>query len=667
LARAARFTGVGALILTAVVTLGASAAVAVNPPTVGPVFPAPGSGTWTSTGTPMGGEIGHAGGITWSYSGVDPSQFLQMVWGMGYPTYQSTFSFGLDTATLSFDPMASNLAGGALVFSGFAEFPNLDLTTPSYQVRLLVTTLTGPTSFVTPASLSGLTVDPSAGGVLHVTGDFSVNLLMQVTPDGGNTWIPANDYFDATPHVASVSTSTSVFGDFWYTQGAPVVSFGQNPLAFGAHDQGTTTQLTETVNNTGNAPLVITQIDTNADYSAPTDTCVGHSIAAGSSCTIDVDFTPTMGGDDNGTLVLHDNAADSPQTLQLTGIGTQPEAVLTPNPVNFGSVVLGSNHQATLSVSNPGTATLHITNGTFTGPNPGDFAATGLSPGCLGFAVQPGGTCVVTFTFTPGGDGPRSATFTLTDNANPSTQSVTLTGVGTRPMATVGPSNLDFGSIPVGASSGPHAVTVTSTGDAALHVTGYSFAGANPADFSIIGGSCPAPPFNLGTGSTCTFDVLMSPAGSGGRTATLSVMDNAVTGDQQLLVGGNGTSSADTSVFIKATSFTVKNGAKLTYKVVVKNSGPSTAAGTVLTDALPSSETFVSITGAGCSTPAAGFSGTIACSLGAMSASSTSTFTFVVKVHAKVGNTVTNRAHVRATTFDALPDNNTAKVAVRVK
>lgn len=94
--------------------------------TIGPVFPAPGSGTWTSTGTPTGGEIGKAGGITWSYTGVDTTQFDQMVWGLGYPTFPSTFSFGLDTANLAFNPTTSNLSSGVLNFTGSAEFPNLD-------------------------------------------------------------------------------------------------------------------------------------------------------------------------------------------------------------------------------------------------------------------------------------------------------------------------------------------------------------------------------------------------------------------------------------------------------------------------------------------------------------------------------------------------------------
>src|SRR5215471_11656390 len=94
---AVRFGCLAGLVLATVMAVSAAPAMAST--TIGPVFPAPGSGTWTSTGTPTGGEIGKPGGITWSFTGVDPTQFNQMVWGLGYPNFPASFSFGLDTAT----------------------------------------------------------------------------------------------------------------------------------------------------------------------------------------------------------------------------------------------------------------------------------------------------------------------------------------------------------------------------------------------------------------------------------------------------------------------------------------------------------------------------------------------------------------------------------------
>jgi uncharacterized repeat protein (TIGR01451 family) len=660
-----RSAGLAGLVLTAVMTASAAPA-AADTTTIGPVFPAPGSGTWTSTGTPTGGEIGKAGGITWSYTGVDPTQFDQMVWGLGYPTFPATFSFGLDTAALAFDPATSSLSGGVLNFTGSAEFPNLDGSTPSYPVRLQVTTATGPSAFVDPGSLTGLTVDPGAGGVLPVTGDFSVNLIIEVSTDGGTTWTPANDYFNNTPHTAGVSTSSSVQGDFWYTAAAPTVSFGQSPLAFGSQPIGSTTQLTEIVTNTGTGPLAITQIDAGGDYSAPSDTCVGKSIGAGDTCSINVDFTPSAGGTDNGSLVLTDNAPGSPQTLQLTGAGNQAQAVLSPNPVDFGTVSLGSSDQEVLTVSNPGTDTLDLTNAQLTGADPGDFQITGLTSGCTSPTVPAGGNCGLQITFTPGGAGTRSATLTVTDNASPPTQSVTLTGTGAQTAATVSPDNIDFGTVPVGNSGTVHAVTITSTGTAGLHVTGESLGGADPSDFDLVGGSCPAAPFTLAAGTSCTVDVYFAPTAVGSRSATLAVGDDAATSPQQILLGGNGSPSADVAVFLMPSSHKVAPGAAVTYSVVADNFGPTTAAKVIVTDALPPNASFVSSSGASCTTPPPGYTGKIVCSLGTMPASSSQAFTFVVKLHAKANTKVSDTVKAKAATYDPITANNTASTVVKV-
>ncbi len=555
LALAARLAALTGLVFAGVM---ATNAVAWADTTIGPVFPAPGSGTWTSTGTPTGGEIGKAGGVTWTYTGVDPTQFHQMVWGLGYPDSPSTFSFGLDTATLAFDPTTSNLSGGVLNFTGSAEFPNLDGSTPSYPIRLTVTTVTGPSAFVAPADLTGLTVDPSVGGVLPVTEDYSVNLIIQVSTDGGTTWTPANDYFNNTPHTAGVSTSSSVQGDFWYTPvGAPAVSFGQNPLAFGGQPIGSTTQLTETVTNTGTAPLDITEIDAGGDYSAPSDTCVGKSVAAGNSCSIDVDFTPSIAGTDNGSLVLTDNAPDSPQTLQLTGSGTEAEAVLSPNPVNFGTVVTGSSDQEVLTVSNPGTATLNLSNAALSGADPSDFAITGTNSGCVGSppTVLAGTSCGLQITFTPGGIGTRSATLTLTDSASPPTQSVTLTGVGAPVTSTPG------APTSVSALPGNGQISVSWSAPASnggLPITGYVVSAATAG-----GGTT----FTQTLNSPVTGTIMGGLTNGTAYDITVAAINSAGTGPAGVSSDNPVTPTAAAPLITSANSFAVAVGHTLSFKV----------------------------------------------------------------------------------------------------
>jgi hypothetical protein len=74
-----------------------------------------------------------------------------------------------------------------------------------------------------------------------------------------------------------------------------------------------------TLSNTGSAALTISSIGASGDF-AQSNTC-GASVAAGASCTVQVTFTPTAIGQRAGTLTIADNAAPSPQSVSLSGIG----------------------------------------------------------------------------------------------------------------------------------------------------------------------------------------------------------------------------------------------------------------------------------------------------------------------------------------------------------
>jgi YVTN family beta-propeller protein len=93
---------------------------------------------------------------------------------------------------------------------------------------------------------------------------------------------------------------------------------------------------TVTVNNVGNAPLTFTVPGTgsNPSYAAAfpentgdTNLCAsGTPLAAGSSCDVSVDFTPTEAGVNTGSVVLMDNAlnvTNATQSITLSGTATQ--------------------------------------------------------------------------------------------------------------------------------------------------------------------------------------------------------------------------------------------------------------------------------------------------------------------------------------------------------
>lgn len=75
-----------------------------------------------------------------------------------------------------------------------------------------------------------------------------------------------------------------------------------------------------TLSNQGNENLNISSIQITAGYQQ-SNNCPG-SLAAGSSCTIDVAFTPTASGNRVGTISITDSAAGSPQVVTLGGTGS---------------------------------------------------------------------------------------------------------------------------------------------------------------------------------------------------------------------------------------------------------------------------------------------------------------------------------------------------------
>jgi FtsP/CotA-like multicopper oxidase with cupredoxin domain len=110
--------------------------------------------------------------------------------------------------------------------------------------------------------------------------------------------------------------------------------------------------------------------------------------------------------------------------------------------------------------------------------------------------------------------------------------------VGTSPNASVAPISLAFGNVLVNTPSAQQSVTVTNAaGFGTLAITGISFTGANPADFSQ-GTTCTAA---LQAGSNCTITVTFKPTATGARGATLTIASSNPT---QLSVPLTGTGIA---------------------------------------------------------------------------------------------------------------------------
>jgi hypothetical protein len=107
---------------------------------------------------------------------------------------------------------------------------------------------------------------------------------------------------------------------------APAVSLSPTSLNLGSQTVGTSgSAQVITLTNSGMAALTISGLaisGTNASEFAQTNNCPA-SLPVGSSCAINVTFTPTASGTRSASLTITDNAADSPQTVALSGTGSQ--------------------------------------------------------------------------------------------------------------------------------------------------------------------------------------------------------------------------------------------------------------------------------------------------------------------------------------------------------
>ena len=135
-------------------------------------------------------------------------------------------------------------------------------------------------------------------------------------------------------------TPTQIQADMGTPVGStvPIVSLSSASVDFGQGAIGVTTGANDvTLANVGGATLSIGSIaisGTSAGDFAQTNTC-GSTLAAGSSCTIAVTFTPGATGSRNASLSVQDDAAGAPHAIALAGTGvavlvTPGLATLTP-------------------------------------------------------------------------------------------------------------------------------------------------------------------------------------------------------------------------------------------------------------------------------------------------------------------------------------------------
>jgi hypothetical protein len=254
-------------------------------------------------------------------------------------------------------------------------------------------------------------------GCATVVAGASCSLSVQAAPHSPGVKLASLEIAsDAAVSLDFISLSVAV--------APPILTLLPQALDFGPVQVGSTSGLPVQVTNTGSTPVIFASIGASGDY-ATSGTCPapGASLAPGTSCTVQVSFTPTTSGVRSGVLSIASSASANPSTVSLTGTGTQSALQLSPSSLAFGNIVLGSSANLSLTVTNTGTALATAVTFSVTG----DYAIT--IP-CSVPSLAPGASCTLQLTFTPTSLGVRPGTLTLTSSDPGSPAVVPLTGTG---------------------------------------------------------------------------------------------------------------------------------------------------------------------------------------------------------------------------------------------
>lgn len=297
--------------------------------------------------------------------------------------------------------------------------------------NVMVGQSSSPAQYVTISNVGGVNTPISQ---VSVTGDFVLTQNPCVESLASQTGCTVSLVFK--PTVAGLRTGELTFVDAAGTQQIQLSGNGQSPpvltlstlsLSFGDQTIGTqSAPLALTLSNSGDFSVQDIGVQLSGSFTA-VNNC-GTSLAASSSCTIEVSYLPTIVGAQTGTLTLTDSVAP-PQTesqaVTLSGIGVSgPGLTVSPDPIAFGGYPVGTNSpiQVVTLYNHANTAFTNILASVSA-----NFAVANNN--CTGTLVV-GSSCTLGLVFTPPAAGTFSGTLTLALGSTGQTQTVPLTGSG---------------------------------------------------------------------------------------------------------------------------------------------------------------------------------------------------------------------------------------------
>jgi len=334
--------------------------------------------------------------------------------------------------------------------------------------------------------------------------------------------------------------------------------FSAKRLDFTTQPIGTTSPTKPVVvKNSGTVPLTISSIVGAGPFGVSSN--CGSQLAGGGSCTLMVDFTPSVTGPLVGSVTITSSDAGSPDVIPLFGEGVFVE--LTPNPDNldFGVVEDGGvSRIEQIQVLNTGSGRVNVGIVHLAGDNFSDFHLT--TDYCSSNPIDVGQSCWIEVKFIPGTASessaqlviPAAADLEFTVSLSGSAAQLFADGFETgdtsawvsppaettaKAMDTpkagtlqVEPSSVLFNQVDIGGEAGLRIVTVVNDTGKAVYLDALWIQGDNALEFAVDFDSCGSR--WLEAGQTCTIGLTMLTLNEGNFTAVL-VIPASVAEDQQ--------------------------------------------------------------------------------------------------------------------------------------
>ncbi|HUR32508.1 MAG TPA: choice-of-anchor D domain-containing protein [Vicinamibacterales bacterium] len=472
------------------------------------------------------GDSGAAGGNPYGHDGIEKGTYSfdtvshSLTW---LTTFDTNGQWGLNAVP------GLPATGGPMTFSESTDGLSATAADGSEFVRII----------------DPLRVVPTVTGGYTVTGAVGMAFNHAVTATHGRYFeasgLPAGLVIDNTGLIAGTPTAAGAFtvtvtatntflasghADVTLVIAPPVASLSSSSLTFGNQIAGTiSAPQSVTLSNSGAGVLAVSSVSIEganpADF-AQVNAC--GSVLPGATCSIMVTFAPTNIGTRTATLMITDNAADSPRAIVLTGTGKSGQIKATPDPLTFALQTVGTTSVAqAIVIKNTGVTT--VTGLVVTASS--EFAVNSSTCSATLAAAT---SCTVNVTFTPASGGVRSGLLTVSSSAG--TMSAILSGTGSSTSLT--PASLSFGNQTVATSSSPRTVTLSVVSGPGITLPSLQFSGPDAADFSLGTATCFGPSSGF---TSCEIRVVFRPSKKGPRSANLGIADSTGASHSVALTG----------------------------------------------------------------------------------------------------------------------------------